>query len=228
MSEYPTIPYKPHSVDRESVVESARAEYELLNSRRSVREFSPDPVPREAVEFAIRAAATAPSGANHQPWTFVLVGEPETKRLIREAAEHEERVNYEGGRLPQHWLDALAPLGTDWRKPFLETAPWLVVVFEQRYGLTDTGEKHHNYYVKEIVGIACGLFVSTLHRIGLVTLTHTPSPMAFLTKILGRPENERPFILFPVGYPADDARVPDIRRKNLGELLVEVTTPPAS
>jgi nitroreductase len=228
MTEYPTIPYEPRPVDRASVVEMARAEYELLKTRRSVRDFSSDPVPREAVEYAIRAAATAPSGANHQPWTFVLVGDPETKRLIREAAEHEERVNYEGGRLPQHWLDALAPLGTDWRKPFLETAPWLVVVFEQRYGFTGTGEKHHNYYVKESVGIACGLFVTTLHRIGLVTLTHTPSPMAFLTKILGRPENERPYILFPVGYPVADARVPDIRRKSLAEVMIEVTAPSES
>ncbi len=228
MTQYPTIAYEPLRLDRETLIERARAEYELLNTRRSVRDFSPEPVPREALELAIRAAATAPSGANHQPWTFVLVGDPETKRRIREAAEHEERVNYEGGRLPQHWLDALAPLGTDWRKPFLETAPWLVVVFEHRYGLTDTGEKHHNYYVKESVGIACGLFVTTLHRIGLVTLTHTPSPMAFLTKILGRPENERPFILFPVGYPAEGARVPDIRRKSLDEVLIEVTAPPES
>jgi len=226
MNKYPTVPYRPHPVARESVVSAAENEYLVLNERRSVREFSSEPVPREAVEFAIRAGATAPSGANRQPWTFVLVGDSAIKREIRLAAENEERINYEGGRLPQHWLDALAPLGTDWQKPFLEVAPWLVIVFEQRYGLTDEGDKQHNYYVKESVGIACGLFISTLHRCGLVTLTHTPSPMAFLTKLLGRPENERPFILFPVGYPADGARVPDISRKSLEQVMVEATGQP--
>lgn len=197
----------------------------MLDRRRSVRDFSDDPVPREAVEYAIRAASTAPSGAHRQPWTFVLIGDADIKRQIREAAETEEKINYEGGRLPQHWRDALAPLGTDSSKPFLETAPWLVVVFEQRYGLSQAGERTHNYYVKESVGIACGLFIATLHRIGLVTLTHTPSPMAFLTKLLGRPENERPFILFPVGYPLPGARVPDLKRKPLSEVMVEVTQP---
>ena len=220
-----TVAYEPLELDRESIVERAATELAFLDRRRSVREFSPDPVPREAVEYAIRAASTAPSGAHRQPWTFVLIGEPEIKRLIREAAEHEERINYEGGRLPEHWRQALAPLGTDSSKPFLEVAPWLVVVFEQRYGLTQEGERIHNYYVKESVGIACGIFIATLHRIGLVTLTHTPSPMAFLTELLGRPENERPFILFPVGYPAVDTRVPALTRKSLDEVMVEVTEP---
>lgn len=194
-----------------------------MDTRRSVRTFSPDRVPREAVEYAIRAASTAPSGAHRQPWTFVLTGDPDVKREIRIAAEAEERENYEGGRLPQHWLDALKPLGTDWRKPFLEVAPWLVVVFEQRFGYGPAGEQQHNFYVKESVGIACGLFISALHRMGLATLTHTPSPMAFLAKLLRRPRNERPFILFPVGYPAENCKVPDLTRKPLSDIMVEVS-----
>lgn len=158
-----------------------------------------------------------------QPWTFVVVGDPEVKRHIRVAAEAEERENYEGGRLPPEWRAALAPLGTDWRKPFLEAAPWLVIVFEQRYGLEADGTRRHHYYVKESVGIACGFFIAALHRLGLVTLTHTPSPMAFLSRLLRRPGNERPFILFPVGYPAEGAMVPDLVRKDLADVMVEVT-----
>ncbi len=208
------------------MVEAARAVLEEMDTRRSVRAFSDEPVPREAIEYAIRAASTAPSGAHRQPWTFVLVGDAETKREIRVAAEQEERENYEGGRLPQEWRAALEPLGTGSDKPFLEIAPWLVVVFEQRYGIDESGERSHNYYVKESVGIACGLFISTLHRIGLVTITHTPSPMAFLGRLLGRPGNERPFILFPVGYPADGAQVPNLTRKPLDQVMVEV--PPNS
>ena len=202
---------------------TARAVYEEMNSRRSVRHFSDRPVPRELVELAIASASTAPSGAHKQPWTFVVTGEPEVKRRIRVAAEKEERENYEGGRLPPHWREDLAPLGTDWRKPFLETVPWIVVVFEQRYGVRPDGDRQHHYYVKESVGIACGMFIDALHRMGLSTLTHTPSPMAFLRTLLGRPESERPFILFPVGYAADDCRVPDIERKPLSEVMVEVT-----
>ncbi|NND01158.1 MAG: nitroreductase family protein [Acidimicrobiia bacterium] len=222
MADFPTIPYQPLDLDTEGVVERATHDFKFMDRRRSVRDFSSEPVPRQAVEYAIRTASTAPSGAHRQPWTFVLVGDPAVKRQIREAAENEERINYEGGRLPAHWRQALAPLGTSWDKPFLETAPWLVVVFEQRYGIGTEGERQHNYYVKESVGIACGMFIATLHRIGLVTLTHTPSPMAFLTKLLGRPENERPFILFPVGYPAPGATVPDIERKALDEVMTEV------
>ena len=142
------------------------------------------------------------------------------------AAEHEEYENYEGGRIPAHWRVALEPLGTDWRKPFLETAPWLVVVFEQRYGREEDGSKRHHFYVKESVGIACGIFIATVHRLGLVTLTHTPSPMRFLSRLLGRPDNERPYILFPVGYPAPDAEVPELRRKSLEEIMVEVPSRP--
>jgi iodotyrosine deiodinase len=205
------------------LLERARRIHDEMERRRSVRDFSDRPVPREVMELVIRTASTAPSGAHMQPWTFVLVGDPEVKRRIRIAAEQEEFENYEGGRIPPEWRQALAPLGTDWRKPFLEVAPWLVVVFEQRYGVTPDGERRHHYYVKESVGIACGLFISTLHRLGLVTLTHTPSPMAFLTQLLGRPQNERPFILFPVGYPAEGTVVPDLKRKDLNQVMIEIT-----
>lgn len=220
MSEHPFIPHSMPRLSRDSLIERGEAFLAVMETRRSVREFSDEPVPREAIELAIRTASTAPSGAHRQPWKFVVVGDAATKRAIREAAEAEEHENYEGGRLPPHWREALAPLGTDWRKPFLETAPWLVVVFEERYGIEADGSRRHNFYVKESVGIACGLFIAALHSMGLATLTHTPSPMAFLSRVLGRPENERPFILFPVGYPADGARVPDLRRKDLDEVMV--------
>jgi nitroreductase len=220
--DHATVPFELPRRDDAELVAEARSIFDQMNLRRSVRDFSPDPVPREVVELAIRTASTAPSGAHRQPWTFVLVGDTDVKREIRIAAETEERENYEGGRLPEEWLRALAPLGTTWHKPYLETAPWLVVVFEQRYGIDEGGAVEHNYYVKESVGIACGILIATLHRLGLATLTHTPSPMAFLARILGRPRNERPFILFPVGYPAPDCRVPALRRKELAEVMVEV------
>ena len=200
----------------------ARSFYEEMDRRRSVRQFSDEPVPRYLIEQAIRTASTAPSGAHRQPWRFVLTGDPEVKRQIREAAEEEERVNYEGGRLPEHWREALEPLGTDWHKPFLETVPWVVVMFEERYGVNPDGSRRHNFYVKESCGIAAGIFITALHHMGLATLTHTPSPMAFLTKLLGRPENERPFCMFPIGYPAADCIVPDLGRKSLDEVIVEV------
>jgi nitroreductase len=199
--------------------------HELMERRRSVRMFSPDPVPRELVELAIRTAATAPSGAHRQPWTFVVTGDPATKRAVREAAEAEERRNYEEGRINDEWRSALAPLGTDWHKEFLEIAPWLVVVFEQRYGLGADGFRIQHYYVKESVGIAVGLFVAALHTMGLATLPHTPSPMAFLSRVLGRPENERPFALFPIGYPLEGVEVPDLQRKSLDEVLAVVEEP---
>ncbi len=191
-----------------------------MESRRSVRAFSSEPVPRELIEIAIRTASTAPSGAHRQPWKFVAVADPALKREIRAAAESEEYESYIGGRMPEEWLEALAPLGTSWEKPFLETAPWLVVVFEELYGLDAEGRKRKNYYPKESVGIACGLFIAALHHMGLATLTHTPSPMAFLSRLLDRPVNEKPFILFPVGYPAADAEVPDLRRKSLEDVAL--------
>jgi len=186
--------------------------------RRSVREFSSDPVPRACIETAVRIAASAPSGANRQPWRFVVVDDPELKRRIRVAAEDEERENYEH-RFPQEWKDALAPLGTDWHKPFLETAPYLVVVFKETHGVDDAGGRITNYYVNESVGIACGLFIAALQMMGLATLTHTPNPMGFLSELLGRPSNEKPYILFPVGFPAGDASVPDLARKAFDEIV---------
>ena len=189
---------------------------ETIQSRRSVRHFSVDPVPLDVVRTCIAAAAQAPSGANKQPWTFVLVTDPDLKEQIREGAEEEERAFYEG-RANQKWLDDLAPLGTDAHKPFLEDAPALIVVFAQRIGPDD--EQH--YYVQTSVGIACGFLIAALHDAGLATLTHTPSPMKFLAEILGRPRYERPFLLLPVGYPANDCTVPDLPRKTPEEFLVE-------
>jgi nitroreductase len=221
--EYPTVPYRSLQVSEGERLEMAAHILEEMAQRRSVRHFSDREVPRELIETAILAASTAPSGAHMQPWTFVLVSDPEVKRRIRVAAEEEERENYEGGRLPPHWREDLARLGTTSDKPFLETAPWLVVIFEQRYGVRPDGSRQHHYYVKESVGIAAGMFIDALHRMGLSTLTHTPSPMAFLRTLLNRPENERPFILFPIGYAAEDCEVPDLDRKSLGDVMIEVT-----
>lgn len=186
--------------------------------RRSVREFSPDPIPREVLLHAIAAAASAPSGANLQPWKFVVVTDPAVKARIREAAELEEKANY-SGRMPEEWLEALAPLQTDWKKEFLETAPALIVVFREDYREVE-GRRLHNYYVTESVGIACGFLLAALHEAGLATLTHTPSPMKFLSEILERPRNEKPFLLIPVGYPDAGCRVPDIRRKPLDDVML--------
>lgn len=226
--DYPFIPYRPERLPEEEMRRRARDFHAEMDRRRSVRAFSPDPVPRDLIEIAIRTASTAPSGAHRQPWKFVVVGDPRLKREIRVAAETEEFESYIGGRMPEEWLEALAPLGTGWEKPFLETAPWIVVVFEELYGLRPDGAKRKNYYPKESVGIACGLFIAALHQMGLATLTHTPSPMAFLSRLLDRPANEKPFILFPIGYPAPDAEVPDIRRKGLEEIAVWLTDSPSA
>jgi len=193
-----------------------RAFLETARRRRSVRSFAPDPVPDDVIDLAIEVAASAPSGANMQPWTFVVVRDPETKRRIRLAAEEEERENY-SWRMPEPWLEALAPLETDWHKEFLEIAPVLIVVFKQDYHEED-GERVLHYYVSESVGLACGFLLAGLNAAGLATLTHTPSPMGFLRDILDRPRNERPFLLIPVGYPASDCRVPDIRKKSLDDI----------
>lgn len=189
-----------------------------LARRRTVRHFSPRSVPRDLIVECLGVAGSAPSGANMQPWHFVLIGDPEVKRRIRAAAEIEEREFY-ARRAPPEWLDALAPLGTDDSKPFLETAPWLIAVFVQRYGVTDDGRRFAHYYAVESVGLATGFLIAALHRAGLATLTHTPSPMGFLSEILGRPERERPFLLLVVGHPATDAVVPDIERKPLEEFV---------
>ena len=190
-----------------------------MGQRRTVRDFSSEPVPFELVENAIATAGTAPSGAHQQPWTFVVIEKPALKHRIREAAEDEERRSYES-RMPDEWLEALRPLGTDWHKPHLEDAPYLVVVFEQAYGIRPDGSKVKHYYAKESVGIAVGLLLASLHRAGLATLTHTPSPMGFLRELLGRPENERAYVLVAVGYPSGGCRVPDLERKRLDEILV--------
>lgn len=207
-------------VSQGEVVRRSRELRDRLRTRRSVRHFSAEPIDLDAVRACIDAAASAPSGANKQPWTFVLVTDPAKKRAIREAAEEEERAFY-GGRAPARWLDDLRPLGTDWQKPFLEEAPALVVVFAQRHGTTE-GDKH--YYVNESVGIAVGMLIASLHLAGLATLTHTPSPMGFLGKVLGRPDNERAYVLLPVGLPAGDCEVPAIEKKPLSEVLVEVAS----
>ncbi len=191
-----------------------------LERRRSVRMFAADPVPQTLIETAIASASTAPSGAHKQPWTFVAISNSEVKRKIRQAAEEEEEVNYLENRMNAEWQEALAPLGTDHHKEFLEIAPWIVVLFEQRYEQRDNGDRRKNYYVKESCGIAAGLFIAALNNMGLTTLTHTPSPMAFLTKLLGRPDNERPFVMFPIGYPLPGTLVPDIGRKPLDDVMV--------
>lgn len=191
-----------------------------LATRRTIRSFSRDPVPDGVLEASIRAAATAPNGANLQPWHFVIIRAAETKRAIREAAEAEERTFYRD-RAPAEWLDTLRPLGTDERKPFLETAPALIAIFGQQWRHTRDGGRASNYYVKESVGIATGLLIAALHEAGLATLTHTPSPMGFLNRILERPANEKPFLLLVVGYPAPDARVPKIAKKAFGEIVSE-------
>jgi iodotyrosine deiodinase len=214
------IPYRPERLPLDVMRRRAREFYEQMSRRRSVRSFSSEPVPRDLIERAILTASTSPSGANRQPWRFVAVDEPGLKRRIRQAAEKEERENYLGGRMPPEWLDAVAPLGTDWRKPFLETAPWLVVVFAEIRGVAADGSPRKNYYVKESVGMACGLFIAALHTMGLATLTHTPSPMRFLGRLLARPARERAYVLFPVGYPATDCEVPDLRRKTLDEVAI--------
>ncbi|WP_321477546.1 nitroreductase family protein [uncultured Paludibaculum sp.] len=193
--------------------------YARLRQRRSVRHFSDEPVPLHLIETAVRCAATAPSGANQQPWTFVVVGDAAVKRRIRLAAEAEERESY-ARRMTEEWLEALRPLGTDWHKPFLETAPYLIVVFRQDYGVEGERKIKH-YYVQESVGIAAGFLIAALHLAGLATLTHTPSPMGFLGEILERPKNERACLLIPVGYPAEDAVVPSIGKKQLSEVLIE-------
>lgn len=216
--------FVPLTTYREYAVEEMRhraADFRAeLERRRTVRQFSDRPVPRDIIVECLRAAATAPSGANLQPWHFVVVSDPVLRRRIREAAEAEERRFY--ATAPQDWLDALAVLGTDEHKPYLETAPYLIVVFAQRYGLTHDGARVTHYYVQESVGIAVGLLVAAAHHAGLVSLTHTPSPMGFLSEILGRPPNERPMLILVVGYPAGDAIVPAITKKSLAEIATFV------
>ncbi len=206
-------------LDAEEALRRSKEFLELMRTRRSVRHFSAEQVPYELIENAIRTAGSAPSGANQQPWTFVVVSDPAVKEQIRKAAEHEEELLYKE-RASEQYLDALEPIGTDWIKPHITDAPYLIVVFEQAWSRDENGGKRKHYYVRESVGIAVGFLLASLHAAGLATLTHSPAPMGFLTRILGRPENERPFILIPVGYPAADAQVPDIalKKKSLEEI----------
>jgi len=197
---------------------NAEAYYNELNKRRSVRDISPEAVPKELIEKIIQIAGTAPSGANKQPWTFCAVSNKEIKTQIRAAAEKEEKESYEN-RMSEEWLKDLAPLGTDWNKPFLEEAPWLIIVFRKAYEL-ENNLKSNTYYSQESVGIACGFLIQAIHNAGLVTLTHTPSPMSFLIQILNRPANERPFLVLPVGFPKEDAFVPNISKKSLKDISV--------
>ena len=217
--EYPFVNLEFTRVSLDESRSRAAAFYEDMNRRRTTRQFSRDPVPRDLIELAVRTAGTAPSGAHQQPWTFVAVSSPELKLRIREAAEREERAFYQG-KAPEEWIEALRPLGTDEHKPHLTDAPWVVVLFRKTYGLRDDGGRRTYYYTEESCGIAAGLFIAAIHRMGLVTLTHTPNPMGFLRDLLERPVNERAMLVMPVGYPADDARVPDLARKPLDEISV--------
>jgi len=216
-----TYPFVPLTTYREypeaEMIERAREFYAEIRRRRTIREFSDRPVPREIIEQALLAAGTAPNGANRQPWHFAVVESAEIKRQVREAAEQEEQEFY-NGRAPKDWLEALTPLGTDEHKPYLERAPYLIAIFAQNYEITPDGSQVKNYYVTESVGIATGMLITALHYAGLATLTHTPSPMGFLNDVLGRPKNERPFLLLVVGYPDEGVTVPDITKKPLEEI----------
>jgi nitroreductase len=218
MKKYPFIPFQSIPFSAEESLQNAIKFNDNIQKRRSVRHFSDTPVSKEIIENLILSAASAPSGAHKQPWTFCAVGNPEIKKRIKEAAELEEYESYKS-RMTQEWLEDLAPLGTDWQKEFIEIAPWLIVVFRKSYQY-ENGFQRKNYYVQESVGIACGFLLTAIHNAGLVSLTHTPSPMNFLQKILNRPLNEKPYLLIPIGYPSADAMVPDLKRKNLSEISV--------
>ena len=207
----------PFTYPKEELISRSKDYYNWLDQRRSIRMFSDKEVPREVIENIILSASTAPSGAHKQPWTFCAISNPSLKSKIREAAEVEEKKSYEG-RMSERWKKDLEPLGTDMNKPFLEIAPWLIIAFKKAYDVDKGGNKHNNYYVNESVGIACGMMITAIHNAGLVTLTHTPSPMNFLANLLDRPSNERAFILFPVGYPDENVFVPNIHRKALNEV----------
>lgn len=217
MSEKKQILYEHTSYNTEEMVKRSNSFYHWLDKRRTVREFSSEKFPLEIIFRIIEAANTAPSGANKQPWHFCVIENPETKKAIREAAEQEEKENYQR-RMSAEWLNDLEPIGTDENKPFLEEAPYLIVVMKKAYGLNEDGERLTHYYVNESVGIACGMLLAAIHNAGLVAVTHTPSPMMFLKRILDRPKNEQPFLLIPVGKPKEGAQVPAIRRKTIKEI----------
>lgn len=221
---FPFTAYSKNSFNTIEIKETSSSFYSWMNERRTCRDFSDKPIPKKVIENIVLTASTAPSGAHKQPWTFCVVTDPVIKKKIREAAEKEEKESYDG-RMSTEWLKDLAPIGTDWQKPFLEIAPYLIIVFKRSYEFEissgpdhKTMKKHQNYYVTESVGLACGFLLAAIHNAGLVALTHTPSPMNFLSAILNRPENEKPFLLIPVGYPADECWVPDLIRKDLNEI----------
>ncbi|MDP4679669.1 MAG: nitroreductase family protein [Cyclobacteriaceae bacterium] len=215
---HPHIQHEVPKYSPEEMLSRSKDYYDWLNTRRTVRDISSDPIPIEVIDNIIMAASTAPSGAHKQPWTFCVVSDPEIKQQIRQAAEKEEYESYKN-RMSDQWKKDLEPIGTDWNKPFLEEAPYLIVVFKRVYETDDKGNKQNNYYVNESVGIACGMLISAIHHAGLVTLTHTPSPMNFLQKILERPENERPFLLLPVGKAKKEVYIPKLERKKLKEVF---------
>lgn len=214
-----TINYQRKNLSESEMRTKSADFFDWMNTRRTVREFSDKPIAKEIIENIIKTASTAPSGAHKQPWTFCAVSNPALKKEIRQLAEQEEYESYHH-RMSEEWLEDLKAFGTDWHKPFLEIAPWLIVVFRKIYDLDEAGKKHSNYYVQESVGLASGFLLTAIHEAGLVALTHTPSPMNFLSKILQRPENEKPFLLIPVGYLAENTQVPDLQRKSLEEISV--------
>ena len=211
------IPHRRPILTDEELVNNAKSFYDQMKNRRTIRHFSNKKVPKEVIEYILKTASSAPSGANKQPWAFAVISSPEMKHTIRLAAEKEEEQNY-NGRMSEAWLDDLRPLGTDANKPFLEDAPHLIAVFKKAYEITPEGKKK-NYYVNESVGIACGFLISAIHHAGLITLTHTPSPMNFLEKILNRPKNERAYLLIPIGYPEEEVKVPNLERKSLNQVM---------
>lgn len=217
-NEYPFIPYVGEELDEKEMIERSRKFLEWSEKRRSLRHFSSKPVPKEVMENIILSASTAPSGANRQPWVFCLISNTELKAKIRELAEQEEKRSYES-RMNEEWLEAIKPLGTNWIKEFIDVAPWIVVVLKKPYDLDENGEKSTNYYVSESVGLASGFLLMAIHNAGLVALTHTPSPMNFIAMALDRPENERPFLLVPVGFAAAEAEVPNLKRKSKDDVI---------
>ncbi len=214
INSFPFIPHRASSFEQDEMASRSLSFYQWMNERRSCRDFSDRPVAKEVIEKILLTAGTAPSGAHKQPWIFCVVSDAAIKTAIRTAAEQEEKESYDN-RMSQEWLNDLAPIGTDWHKPFLETAPYLIIVFSRSYETEADGHKHQNYYVKESVGIACGFLLAAIHHAGLVALTHTPSPMNFLSNILNRPVNEKPFLLIPVGYATTECWVPDLQRKKI-------------
>ena len=216
---YPFVSYSKENFDADEMKKRSTFFYQWMNERRTCRDFSDKPVAKQVIENILLTASTAPSGAHKQPWTFCVVTDSVLKQQIRTAAEAEEKESYDN-RMSEEWLNDLAPIGTDWQKPFLEIAPYLIIVFSRSYEVEENGHKHQNYYVKESVGIACGFLLAAIHHAGLIALTHTPSPMNFLSRVLNRPANEKPFLVVPVGYAADECWVPQLKRKNLDEVAV--------